>query len=260
MFFLGDEHPRSTDGESDSGQLGEASSAAGAEIADSVLIMNATLWASRREPPRAISPLLGDAERSQGRRVVGHGIHPRHHVDGDRRRRRDVRGRVVVGTRNGRPVAGDRAGLANDGTQAWTLPRDSHGQRVVRVTARDAAPPTPVLPRARLFEVHDQTLGVDAWWSRPARARATATQPVATGRKPRVHPAGRRYRAAGGRGRCGPPRGRRTESLCRRSPRVEAGTDARSAGRETGRRAPPRTARFVLRGAHTHHAQLARLR
>ena len=52
---------------------------------------------------------LGDAGHSPGRRVVGHGLQPRHHVDRDRRRGRDVRGRGVVGARNGRPVAGDRA-------------------------------------------------------------------------------------------------------------------------------------------------------
>jgi hypothetical protein len=157
VFFLGDSSPID-DG---SATPGNSNIFDGwAEIADSVLIMNATLWASRREPPpgdfTAPSVTLNSPTGGESWDVG-----TTHSITWIATDAVGVTAVDVEWSEHGtsgpwQPVA---LGTANDGTQAWMLPTVPTDSAAVRVTARDAATNSGAATSG-LFELHDPNLGV----------------------------------------------------------------------------------------------------
>jgi len=123
--------------------------------------MNATLWASRREPPPGdfTAPLVTlDAPVGGESWQMG----STHDITWTATDAVGVTSVDVEWSAHGtdgpwQPIALDSP---NDGTQAWTLPVVPTDSAVVRVTARDAATNAGTAASG-LFEVHDPNLGVD---------------------------------------------------------------------------------------------------
>jgi len=172
VFFLGDSSPID-DG---SATPGNSNIFDGwAEIADSVLILNATLWASRREPPpgdlTAPSVTLDSPTGGESWDVGS-----THDIGWTATDAVGVTSVDVEWSAHGTsgPWQAIALNTANDGTQAWTLPAAPTDSAVVRVTARDAATNAGTALSA-LFEVHDPTLGVDG--GMPARLALERPRP-----------------------------------------------------------------------------------
>lgn len=137
VFFLGDSSPID-DG---SANPGNSSIFDGwAEVADSVLIMNATLWASRRAAPAgdAVAPTVAVVSPNGGEDWKAGSTHAITWTASDNV---GVTAIDLAWSSDGGATFPNTiaTGLANSGTANWTVPDVPGGNMRVRVTARDAA-------------------------------------------------------------------------------------------------------------------------
>jgi len=157
VFFLGDSSPID-DG---SATPGNSNIFDGwAEIADSVLILNATLWASRRDPPPAdlTAPTVTLAAPDGGESWDVGSAHDIMWTATDAVGVTSVDVEWSSHGANG-PWQAIALATANDGTHSWSIPAAPTDSAVVRVTARDAAT-NAAAATSGLFHVNDPNVGV----------------------------------------------------------------------------------------------------
>ncbi len=158
VFFLGDSSPID-DGSANPGNSNIFDG--WAEIADSVLVMNATHWATRRDPPpedltapsiTLTSPIGGETWNMGSAHDITWDASDNVAVDSV-----NVDWSSHGATGPWQPIA---HGLVNDGTHMWTLPASPTDSALVRVTAFDPSGNSTTRTSPALFRIVDPNLGV----------------------------------------------------------------------------------------------------
>jgi len=157
VFFLGDSSPVD-DGSANPGNNNIFDG--WAESADSVLIMNATQWATRREPAADLTAPSVTLSAPVGGEAWD--VNTTHDLTWSASDNVAVSGVDLDWSAHGAdgPWEAIAHDLANTGSYAWLVPAAPTDSALVRVTARDAAGNSAADQSGALFTLVDPTLGV----------------------------------------------------------------------------------------------------